>query len=83
MLSMTMGTSLHIQTVVGCKKTLDHVRLALAGGVSPSTKAVQISHDIEGREVLVVYAQVAKRLGWSVFVELPTGEISTRTPMTK
>jgi hypothetical protein len=62
---------------------LDHVRSALARGVSPSTNAVQISHDTEDREVLVVYAQVAKRLGWLVFVELPTGEISTRSPMTK
>jgi hypothetical protein len=56
---------------------------ARSTGVSPPAEAVQISHDIEGREVLVVYAPIAKRLGWLVFLELPTGEISLRTPLTK
>jgi Cache domain len=58
---------------------LDHVRSALTPGVSPPAEAMQISHDIEGREVLV-YAQVAQHLGWLAFLELPTGEISVSTP---
>jgi hypothetical protein len=60
--------------VVGCRKTL---------AASTTAEAIQISHDIESHEVLVVYAQVAKRLGWLVFLELPTEEISISPPLTK
>jgi two-component system NtrC family sensor kinase len=35
--------------------------------------AVQVAHDIHGREVLTAYAPVP-RLGWLVFVERPTDE---------
>ena len=62
---------------------LDHVRSALTAGVGPPAEANLISRDIEGREVLVVYAPVAERLGWLVFLELPTGEISISPPLTK
>jgi len=43
------------------------------GEVAVRVAEIQISHDIEGREVLMVYAPVTKGLGWLMFVELPTG----------
>jgi hypothetical protein len=61
---------------------LAHVRSARPTPTGPTAPAEggQIPHDIEGREVLAVYAPVSSPpLGWLVFVELPTGEISTRT----
>jgi hypothetical protein len=45
----------------------------LAARAAASSAAVQVAHDIHGREVLTAYAPVP-RLGWLVFVERPTDE---------
>jgi hypothetical protein len=45
----------------------------LAARAAASSAAVQVAHDIHGREVLTAYAPVPG-LGWHVFVERPTDE---------
>jgi hypothetical protein len=55
--------------------SLAQVQAARAAGSGTLTGAVQVARDVNGREVLAIYAPVARpNLGWLVFVELPTEE---------
>jgi signal transduction histidine kinase len=52
---------------------LTQVQAARAAGAGAETEVVQEAVNVKGQEVLTTYAPVAK-LGWQVFVELPSEE---------
>ena len=59
---------------------LTHVIAARAAAAGETQEPVQEAEDLQGRKVLTAYAPVAK-LGWLVFVELPTRELFARAMM--
>jgi signal transduction histidine kinase len=56
---------------------LAQVQAARAAIAGISQEPVQVAQNLEGREVLTAYAQIAP-LGWLVFVELPRAEAYAR-----
>jgi len=59
---------------------LTQVIAARAAAAGETQEPVREAEDIQGRKVLTAYAPVAK-LGWLVFVELPTREVFARAMM--